>query len=106
MRRMRRLAAWSGRRVLALWLVWFVLLASIIALYLGSQRRSRDPVATQMVSDVGPVAEQHTDVVVSVVGNPTVLRLEALVLLLGPPGLLTVLWLYARQRRRRMPPGV
>jgi hypothetical protein len=106
MRRMRRLAAWSGRRVLALWLVWFVLLASIVALYLGSQRRIRAPVATRTVSDLGPVAEQHTDVVVSVVGNPTVLRLEALVLLLGPPGFLTALWLYARQRPGRMPPGV
>ncbi len=103
---MRRLAAWSGRRVLALWLVWFALLASIVALYLGSQWRNREPVATQTVSDLQPVAEQHTDVIVSVMGNPTVLRLEALLLLVGPPGLLTVLWLYALQRRHRTPPGV
>ena len=71
--RMRRLATWSGRRVMALWLVWFVLLASIVALYLGSQWRNQAPSAVQNVGDLGPVAEQHTDVVVSVVGNPTVL---------------------------------
>jgi uncharacterized membrane protein YedE/YeeE len=102
---MRRLATWSGRRVLALWLVWFALLASIIALYLRSQWRSQSPVAIEQAPDLGPVAEQHTDVIVSVVGNATVLRLEAALLLLGPPGFLTVLWLYARHGRHRVPPG-
>jgi hypothetical protein len=106
MPRMRRLADWSGRRVLALWLVWFVLLASIVTLYLRSRWRSQSPAVTQNVSDLGPVAEQHTDVVVSVVGNPAVLRLEALLLLLGPPAFLTALWLYARHRRHRVSPGV
>jgi hypothetical protein len=103
---MRRLATWSGQRVLALWLAWFALLACVTALYVQSQRRSHAAVAIQPVPDPGSMSEQHTDLVFSVVGDPTVLRLEALLLLLGPPGFLTVLWLYARHRRRRMPPGV
>jgi hypothetical protein len=100
--RMRPLVTWSGQRVFTLWLVWFALLASAFALYIRSERSSQAPVAAQRTPDV----EQHTDLVISVVGNPTVLRLKALLLLLGPPGLLTVLWLYARQRRHRAPDGV
>jgi hypothetical protein len=104
--RMRPLATWSGQRVLTLWFVWVALLVSLFALYVRSERSSRAPVTTEDLPDLRPGVEQHTDVVISVVGNPTVLRLEAALLLLGPPGLLTLLWLYARYRRHRVPPGV
>jgi hypothetical protein len=100
---MRRLAAWSGQRVLVLWVVWFALLASLFALYVQSQRRSQAAVAIHPVPDRGSMSEQHTDLVFSVVGDPTVLRLEATLLVLGPPGLLTILWLYARHRARVRP---
>jgi hypothetical protein len=85
---MRRLAAWSGHLVLGLWLAWFGLLVGRVALSVRRQWQSqvRAP-------------EQHTDLIYSVRSDEVGLLKTGLVLF-GPPGLLTVLWLYARHRRQ------
>jgi hypothetical protein len=99
-----RLAAWSGQRVLALWLVWFGLLLGVEALRV--QREYHRAPATTNPADSGPgperrrlkyLPEQHTDFVYSVVITPES-SLRPALLLLGPPGLITLLWLYARRR--------
>jgi hypothetical protein len=114
---MRGLATWSGRMVLGLWLAWFGLLIIFVALSVRRQWQSqvRAAVSAQADSSARPSAdsaptavsekkrlqslpEQHTDVVYSVVGDDVDLLKTSLVLF-GPPGLLTVLWLYARHRR-------
>jgi len=113
----RGLATWSGRMVLGLWLAWFGLLIIFVALSVRRQWQSqvRAAVSAQADSSARPSAdsaptavsekkrlqslpEQHTDVVYSVVGDDVDLLKTSLVLF-GPPGLLTVLWLYARHRR-------
>jgi hypothetical protein len=114
---MRGLATWSGRMVLGLWLAWFGLLVGFVALSVRRQWRSQvaAPVFALSDSTARPSAdsapttvsgkkglqsppEQHTDVIYSVVGDEVDLLKTSLVLF-GPPGLLTVLWLYARHRR-------
>ena len=117
---MRRLAAWSGQRILAVWLGWFGLLVGLLVFQLQRQIHydrmavSQQPGAitdsgshqTRMSPSRGDpprphlelLPEQHTDFVYSVVpeaGETT----EAALVLLAPPGLLTALWLYARRRR-------
>jgi hypothetical protein len=114
---MRALATWSGRMVLGLWLAWFGLLVGFVALSVRRQWRSQVAAAVFALpdstarpsGDSAPTAvsgkerlqslpEQHTDVIYSVVGDQIDLLKTSLVLF-GPPGLLTVLWLYARHRR-------
>jgi hypothetical protein len=114
---MRGLATWSGRMVLGLWLAWFGLLIIFVALSVRRQWQSQVAAAVFALPDstAGPSAdsaptavtekkrlqslpEQHTDVVYSVVVDDVDLLRTSLVLF-GPPGLLTVLWLYARHRR-------
>jgi hypothetical protein len=114
---MRGLATWSGRMVLGLWLAWFGLLVGFVALSARRQWRSQvaaavfalpdstaRPSADSAPTDVSgkqglqSLPEQHTDVIYSVVGDEVDL-LKTSLALFGPPGLLTVLWLYARHRR-------
>jgi hypothetical protein len=115
---MRRLAAWSGRRVLGLGLAWFGLLVGLIALNFRGQwqrqvraaeltradsiARSTPDSAPAVVSNnkrLQASAEQHTDFVYSVVYDDVDL-LKTGLLLFGPPGLLAVLWLHSRHRRQ------
>jgi hypothetical protein len=115
---MRRLAAWSGHLVLGLWLAWFGLLVGRVALSVRRQWQSQVRAAGLVLpdsiarppADSAPAViskgkrlqappEQHTDFIYSVVSDEVGLLKTGLVLF-GPPGLLTVLWLYARHRRR------
>jgi hypothetical protein len=114
---MRPLATWSARLVLGMWLAWFGLLLGLVALSVVRQwqRQLRAAELAQPDSSGRPVAdsapavlsrgkrlqappEQHTDYVYSVVSDEVDLLKTGLVLF-GPPGLLTVLWLYVRRRR-------
>jgi|SRR5215210_4268292 len=114
---MRRLATWSGRLVLGLWLAWFGLLVGLAALSLRRQWRRQVGAAelalpdstARPAADSAPAVvskgkrlqappEQHTDFVYSVVSDEVDLLKTGLVLF-GPPGLLTGLWLCARHRR-------
>jgi hypothetical protein len=119
---MRRLAAWSGRLVLGLWLAWFGLLVGLVALTLRREWRRQvgaelvlpDSIASPaadsapaVVSQGQPLQtrpEQHTDFVYSVVTHEIDLLRTGLVLF-GPPGLLTVVWLRARRRRHPEAPS-
>jgi hypothetical protein len=53
---------------------------------------------------LGAPAEQHTDLVYSVVADDVAL-LKTVLIIIGPPGLLTALWLYARHRWHQGPPA-
>jgi len=120
------LATWSSRRVSALWLAWFGLLSCLVVLNVWRQWRDRAPPAVSEVPDsiVGSVLraptdsaavatgenkrlkvlpEQHTDFVYSVVVDDVAL-LKWILVLVGPPGILTAVWLYARHRWHPGPP--
>ena len=122
---MGHLATWSSRRVQALWLAWFGLLVGFVVLDVWRQRQSQAPPAVSMVADsirdsvirmapesatttagqskrLQSLPEQHTDFVYSVVLDDVAL-LKAVLILFGPPGILTALWLYARHRWHRGP---
>ncbi|MFL5471088.1 MAG: hypothetical protein ACJ8AM_01910 [Gemmatimonadales bacterium] len=111
------MATWSGRLILGLWLAWFGLLAGLVAVNIWRQWRTQVAAAVYALPDStarpsaesAPTAvgekkrlqslpEQHTDVVYSVVAEEVDL-LKTSLALFGPPGLLTVLWWYARHRR-------
>jgi hypothetical protein len=119
---MRRLAAWSGQLVLGSWLAWFALQVGFVVLSVRRlwQSQVRAAVLVLPHSTARPAAdsapavvskgkrlqappEQHTDLVYSVVSDEVGLLKTGLVLF-GPPGLLTVLWLYARHRRHPQGP--
>ena len=91
---MRHLAAWSPRRIQLLWLAWFGLLAGLFVLDVWRQWQ-REKLAAP--------PEQHTDLVYSVVADDVAV-LKTVMILFGPPGILTALWLYARHRRHPEPP--
>jgi hypothetical protein len=96
----------TSRGILALWLAWFGLLAALVALNLRREWQ-RQPSARVFAepSGIGPgeskrlkvLPEQHTDFVYSVVLARGTL-LKTVFVLLGPPGVLTAVWLYARRR--------
>ena len=123
---MGHLATWSRRRVQALWLAWFGLLVGLVVLDVRRQWQRQGPAAVSVVADSirdsvmrmaleqpTPAAgqskrpqalpEQHTDFVYSVVGDDVAL-LKTVLVLFGPPGILTALWLYARHRWHPGPP--
>jgi hypothetical protein len=95
---MRRLATWSNRRVQALWLAWFGLVGCLVMVKLWRQWQRQAPAPVSAV-----LPEQHTDYVYSVVFDDVALLKTAL-LLLGPPAILTALWLYLRHGSHRGPP--
>ena len=120
---MDRLATWSSRQVLALWLAWVSLLVCLGMLDVRRQWQSQAPAPGSEVTDsivdsvvrmaaesaamatgqrkrLQVLPEQHTDFVYSVVVDDIAL-LKTVLALLGPPGILTALWLYARHRRNR-----
>jgi hypothetical protein len=107
---MAPLATSTGQRILPLWLAWFGLLAALVLLNVRRQWQRQAPASVSaespgVVTGGGKrlkiLPQQHTDFVYSVVlDNGTLLK--AVLLLLGPPGLLTAVWLYTRRRR---PPG-
>ena len=113
---MGRLAAWSGRKILALWAAWFGLLSGLFVLHVRQVRRQLQSEASPVVpAESGPrsaelgqrpsgLPEQHTDLVYSVVFDTKALLKEILVLV-GPPGIATALWVYARRRRDPEPPA-
>jgi hypothetical protein len=103
---------WTSRRILALWLAWFGLLAALLLLNVrrqwhrqaaASARAESPAVASGQSKRLKGVPEQHTDFVYSVVVDNTAL-LEAVLLLVGPPGIPTAVWLYVRRLRRPGPP--
>ena len=107
-------ATWSSQRVGALWLAWFGLLGCLLVLNVWRQWRDRAPPAVSEALDSAAVAtgenkplqvlpEQHTDFVYSVVVDD-VAMLNWIFVLVGPPGILTAVWLYTRHRRRPGPP--
>jgi hypothetical protein len=100
----RHLATWSRRRVQVLWLAWFGLLVGVLVLDVGRQwqrQKLAAPKSAGMASSeskpLEPLPEQHTDLVYSVVADDVALW-KTVLILIGPPGLLTALWLYARHR--------
>jgi hypothetical protein len=108
---MRHLATWSRRRIQVLWLAWFGLLAGLFVLDVWRQwqrHRSAAPESAAMANrgtkPLGALPEQHTDLVYSVVADDVAL-LKTVLIIIGPPGLLTVLWLYVRHRWRPRPPA-
>ena len=109
---MGRLATCTTRRVLALWLAWFGLLVFIVLLDVRHQWQSQVSavvsaesagVATGESKRLKVLPEQHTDFVYSVVVDNVAL-LKTVLVLLGPPGILTAVWLYARHRWHPGPP--
>jgi hypothetical protein len=111
---MGRLATWSSRGLLALWLAWFGLLFGLFILHVRHVHRQWQSQPSPVVSaESASVAlppgqrltvlpEQHTDFVYSLVLDTKTL-LKTLLILVGPPGIATALW-YAQQRRHRGPP--
>ena len=122
---MGHLATWSSRRVQALWLAWFGLLVGLVVLDVWREWQSQAPapvlVAAHSIRDsvmrmapesttmttgqskrLQSLPEQHTDFVYSVVVDDVAL-LKAVLILFGPPGILTALWLYARHGWHRGP---
>jgi hypothetical protein len=95
---MRGLATWSKRRIQALWLAWFGVVGCLVVVKLWRQWQRQAPAPVSAV-----LPEQHTDYVYSVVIDD-VLLWKTVLLLLGPPALVTVLWLYLRHGFRRGPP--
>jgi len=106
---MRHLAAWSRRRIQVLWLAWLGLLVGLFVLDLGRQWQSQKlaaPKSAALANGGTPFVrapEQHTDLVYSVVADDVAV-LKTVMILFGPPGILTALWLYARHRRHPEPP--
>jgi hypothetical protein len=109
---MAPLATSTSQRILALWLAWFGLLAALVLLNVRRQWQRQAPagvsaespgVATGGSTRLKVLPQQHTDFVYSVVVDNGAL-LKAVLVLLGPPGLLTAVWLYARRRRQPGPP--
>jgi hypothetical protein len=123
---MGRLATWSSRRVQAVWLAWFGLLVGLVVLDVWQLWQRQAPAAVSVVFDsvrdsvmrVAPestamatgqnkplqaLPEQHTDIVYSVVADDVAL-LKTVLILIGPPGILTALWLYTRHRWHPGPP--
>ena len=107
---MRHLATWSSRRILALWLAWCGVLLCLYVLQVRHVVRQQSqsqasPIVPRESASAGaepgqrlPVLpEQHTDFVYSIVLDTKVV-LKTLLVLVGPPGILTAVWLYARQR--------
>ena len=92
---MRHLATWSRRRIQVLWLAWFGLLVALFVLDVWRQWQRQKLEAPP---------EQHTDLVYSVVADD-VARLKTVLIIIGPPGLLTALWLYAGHRWHPGPPS-
>jgi hypothetical protein len=109
---MAPLATSNSQRILALWLAWFGLLAALVLIDVRRQRQSQAPGTVSAQSPGVPTGgsnrlkvlpQQHTDFVYSVVvDNGTMVK--AALLLLGPPVLLTAVWLYARRRSQPRPP--
>jgi hypothetical protein len=102
----------TGRRILALWLGWFCLLAALLVLNVRRQWQRQAPASVSAESPgVGTgggkhlevLPQQHTDFVYSVVLDNGA-ALKAVLVLLGPPGLLTAVWLYVRRRWQPRPP--
>jgi hypothetical protein len=100
------LATWTSRRILALWLAWFGLLTALAVLNVPRQWQRQAAPSVSVESLGGPVGvrqrlkvlpEQHTDFVYSVIVDTGAL-LKTFLVLLGPPGILTAVWLYARRR--------
>jgi hypothetical protein len=125
-RQARSLAAWSNRRLQALWLACVGLLVCLVVVKLWHQWQRQPPAPISEVPDsivdsvwrmtaesaavtapqgnrLQVLPEQHTDFVYSVVVDDVAL-LKTVLLLLGPPGLLTALWLYMRHGSGRRPP--
>jgi hypothetical protein len=109
---MAPLATSTSQRILALWLAWFGLLAALVLLNVRRQWQRQAPatvsaespgVATGGSNRLEVLPQQHTDFVYSVVVDNRAL-LNAVLMLLGPPGLLTAVWLYTRRRREPGPP--
>ena len=120
---MRRLATWSRQRVQVLWVAWFGLLVGLVVLDVRRQWHRQGPAAVSAVADsvgqsvirVAPdsaamasqplqaLPGQHTDFVYSVVADDVAL-LKTVLILIGPPGILTAVWLYARHRWHPGPP--
>ena len=105
---MRRLATWSSSRILALWLTWFGLLLCLFVFHVRHVRRHSQsqpsPIASAESASVAAepgqrltvLPAQHTDFVYSIVLDTETL-LKTLLLLVGPPGIVTAGWLYARK---------
>jgi hypothetical protein len=107
---MRHLATWSGRRIQVLWLAWLGLLVGVVVPDVRRQWQSQKlaaPKSAAMASgenkSLEALPEQHTDFVYSVVPDDVAL-LKIVLILIGPPGILTAIWLYARYRRHQAPP--
>jgi hypothetical protein len=109
---MRPLDSRTTWRILALWLAWFGLLAALAGLSVRRQWQRQPPasvsaespgVATGGSKRLKVLPQQHTDFVYSVVVDKGAL-LKAVLVLLGPPGILTAVWLYARRRYQPGPP--
>jgi hypothetical protein len=109
---MAPLYTWTSRRILALWLAWFGLLAALAVLTVRRQWQrqasaSMSPewpgVATWQRKRLEVLPEQHTDFVYSVVVDNGAL-LKTILVLVGPPGLVTAIWLYVRRRWQPGPP--
>lgn len=96
---MRGLATWSNRRLQALWLAWVGLVVCLVVVKLWRQWQRPAPAPISAVPD----SIVHTDFVYSVVVDDVAL-LKTVLLLLGPPGLLTALWLYLRHGSHSVPP--
>jgi hypothetical protein len=109
---MAPLATWTSRRILTLWLAWFGLLAALAGLNVRRQWQRQAPASVSAESPgvvtggsehLKVLPQQHTDFVYSVVVDNGAL-LKAVLVLLGPPGILTAAWLYARRRWQPGPP--
>jgi hypothetical protein len=109
---MAPLATWISRRILALWLAWFGLLAAVVVLNVRRQWQRQtsasapaesQPIATKESTRLTVLPEQHTDFVYSVVIDNAAL-VKAILVLVGPPGILTAVWLLLRRRREPGPP--
>ncbi len=96
---MRGPATWSGGKVRAVRLAWFGLVGCLFVVKLWRQWQRQAPAPVSAV-----LPEQHTDYVYSVVLDDVALLKTAL-LLLGPPALLTALWLYLRHGSHKRPPA-
>ena len=101
----------TSQRILALWLAWFGLLAALVVVNVRREWQRQAParvsaesgVATGESKSLKALPEQHTDFVYSVIVDNEGL-LKMVLVLVGPPAILTAIWLYLRGRWEPGPP--
>jgi hypothetical protein len=99
-----RLEAWSRRAILQMWAWWIgglitITLSLSLVAYWAVQRDVSSSQAN-VAGRIGYLPTQSTDILISIYWPAMAWNLA---FLLGPPGIVTLLWWHARHRHRDRP---